>query len=146
MYSFYYALEKSEANNTDNTYNTWRSRNSDSEKTQLLDPSKLANVRRYIVRSKKLTDIEISTIKDRVKNDTRDVQIEGNGIEGNLDEQALEMPNNVDLAVEKNFEDLEPHEVVVDEEELLAMKTDIVEEPSIVKHTEMNERGDTIKN
>ena len=105
MYCFYYALEKPETNNTDDTYNTWCSRNSDSEKTQMLDPSKLANARRYIVRSKKLTDIETSTIKDRVKNDTREVQIEGNGIEGNLDEQELEMPNNVDLAVENNVND-----------------------------------------
>ena len=39
----------------------------------------------------------------------------------------------------------EPHEVVVDEEELLAMKMDIVEELSIVKHTEMNERDTLLK-
>ena len=92
-----------------------------------------------------MTDIEISTIKDRVKNDTREIQIERNGIEGNLDEQELEMPNNVDLAVENNVNDIEPHEVVVDEEELLAMKMDIVEELSIVKHTEMNERDTLLK-
>ena len=145
MYCFYYALEKPVRNNNDDTYNTWCSRSNDSEKTQMLDPSKLANVRGYIVRSKKLTDIEISTIKDRVKNDTREVQIEGNGIEGNLDEQELEMPNNVDVAVEKNSDDLEPHEVVVDEEELLAMNTEIVEELSIVKPTEMNERETLLK-
>ena len=145
MYCFYYALEKPETNNTDDTYNTWCLRNSDSEKTQMLDPSKLANVSRYIVRSKKLTELEISIIKDRVKNDTREVQIEGNGNEGNLDEQELELPNNVDLADENNVDELDPHEVVVDEEELLAMKTDIIEELSVIKHTEMNQRETLLK-
>jgi len=83
MYCFYYALEKPETNNTDDTYNTWCLRNSESEKTQMLDPNKLANVRRHIVRNKKLTDIEISIIKDQVKNDTIEVHIEENKKEEN---------------------------------------------------------------
>jgi len=55
------------------------------------------------------------------------------------------MPNKVDLAIGNNIDELKPHEVVVDEEELLSMKTNIVEELSVVKHTEMSERETLLK-
>ena len=50
-------------NNNDGTFNKWCERNSNSEKLACLDTNKLANIRRYIVREKKLTDTEIAQFK-----------------------------------------------------------------------------------
>ena len=63
MYCFYYAFQKPQTNNTEDTIITWCSRNSENDKIEALDANKLANVRRlrrYIMRNKKLTDIEIA--------------------------------------------------------------------------------------
>ena len=67
MYCFYYALEKPQTNSTEDTFLTWCSRNSDSDKIDGMDANKLANIRRYIMRSKKITDMEIELIKEQVK-------------------------------------------------------------------------------
>ena len=67
MYCFYYAQEKPQTNSTEDTFLTWCSRNSDSDKIDGMDANKLANIRRYIMRSKKITDMEIELIKEQVK-------------------------------------------------------------------------------
>ena len=67
MYCFYFTLENPTTNNTDGTFNKWRERNSNNEKLTYLDANKLANVRRYIVREKKLTDTEIAQIKEQLE-------------------------------------------------------------------------------
>ena len=71
MYCFYFALEKPQINNTDDTFLKWIERNSESEKVDAMDSNKLANVRRYVMKEKKLCDAELVEIKERAKNDTR---------------------------------------------------------------------------
>ena len=46
MYCFYFALEKPQINNTDETFLKWIERNSESEKADAMDSNKLANVRK----------------------------------------------------------------------------------------------------
>ena len=69
IYCYYYALEKPGKNNTIDSYTKWCSRNTISDKFDKLNANKLANQRRYIIRNKKLTDIELIQIKEQVMND-----------------------------------------------------------------------------
>ena len=69
IYCYYYALEKPGRNNTNDSYTKWCSRNTISDKFDKLNANHLANQRRYIIRNKKLTDIELIKIKEQVMND-----------------------------------------------------------------------------
>ena len=66
---YYYALEKPRKNNTNVSYTKWCSRNTISDKFDKLNANKLKNQRLYIIRNKKLTDIELIQIKEQVMND-----------------------------------------------------------------------------
>ena len=55
----------SETNTTDRTYKLWRERNK--EEREYIDANRLANIRRDIIKNKRLTDAEICIIKDEVK-------------------------------------------------------------------------------
>ena len=158
MYCFYYALEKPQTNNTEDTFLTWFRRNSDSDKVDGMDANKLANVRRYIMRSKKLTDMEIELIKEQVKIDTRmpeGDETNDNFIQGVEDEgpHENERPNENEInahEVENVVEyDRQNRNVVnegdFDREEINSMKTDILEELSIVMHTDISEREPLLK-
>ena len=57
-------INPSETNTTVETYNIWRRQNP--TKRTYLDANKLANVRRDIIKSKRLTDMELDEIKARV--------------------------------------------------------------------------------
>ena len=57
-------IRPSETNTTVETYNIWRRQNP--TKRTYLDANKLANVRRDIIKNKRLTDIELDEIKVRV--------------------------------------------------------------------------------
>ena len=66
FYCFYYTLENpSETCTTERTYKLWRQRN----KTErfYIDANKLANVRRNVMKKKRLTDAEHQEIKNEVK-------------------------------------------------------------------------------
>ena len=69
IYCYYYALEKPGRNNTNDLYTKWCSQNTISYKFDKLNANKLANQRRYIVRNKKLTGIELIQMKEKVMND-----------------------------------------------------------------------------
>ena len=57
-------IRPSETNTTVETYNIWRRQNP--TKRTYLNANKLANVRRHIIKNKRLTDIELGEIKVRV--------------------------------------------------------------------------------
>ena len=111
---------KPQTNNTEDTFLTWFSRNNDSDKIDGMDANKLANIRRSIMRSKKITDMEIELIIEQVKKGTREPEIE-------------ETDNNDIL-----YEDILY-------EEIYYMKRDILEELSIVMHTDIAEREPLLK-
>ena len=70
MYCFYYTLENVEIKITDGTFIKRCERNSSSKKgPRNLDGNKMASVRRYVTREKKLTDEELYHIKTQVKNE-----------------------------------------------------------------------------
>lgn len=150
MFCFYYALEKPQTNNTDDTFLTWCSRNSESDKIDGMDANKLANVRRYIMRSKKITDMEIELLKEQVKKDTREPEVEGtndNDI-GNVENDGpVENDDNVQEMenVIENDRQNDVNEGDFDREEMNSMKTDILEELSIVMHTDITEREPLLK-
>ena len=67
MEGYYHAkYHFSDESNTRQTYKIWRERKLNNK--QYIDANKLANVRRQIVRDKRLTDIELSQIEDAAKN------------------------------------------------------------------------------
>ena len=67
MEAYYYAkYYPSDESNTKQTYKIWREKKLINR--QYIDANKLANVRRQIVRDKRLTDIELSQIEDAAKN------------------------------------------------------------------------------
>jgi len=68
-YAFYMSLEKPSGNHTENTYNIWRARHPDVRPN--MNGNKLANVRRDILNKKRLLDVELNDIKERVKEEIR---------------------------------------------------------------------------
>ena len=63
MEAYYYAkYHPSDESNTKQTNKIWKEKNLNSR--QYIDANKLANVRRQIVRDKRLADIELSQIED----------------------------------------------------------------------------------
>ena len=66
LYCFYYALENpSKTCTTERTYNLWRERNK--QDREYIDANKLANIRRDILKKKRISDAEIYEIKEEVK-------------------------------------------------------------------------------
>ena len=152
MYCFHYALEKPQTNSTEDTFLTWCSRNSDSDKIGGMDANKLANIRRYIMRSKKITDMGIELIKEQVKKDTRVPEVEetdNNDIGNAENEGPVDNNNNVHevenvIENDRQFRN-DVNEGDFDREEIYYMKRDILEELSIVMHTDIAEREPLLK-
>ena len=69
IYCYYNALEKPGRKNANDSYTKWCSQNKISDKFDKLNAYKLANQKRYFIRYKKLTDIELIQIKEQVMND-----------------------------------------------------------------------------
>ena len=66
FYCFYYALEyPSEIGTTERTYKLWRERNK--RERLYIDAHKLTNVRRDVMKKKRLTDTELQEIKKEIK-------------------------------------------------------------------------------
>ena len=143
IYCFYFTLENPITNNTDRSFNKWRERNSNNEKLTYLDANKLANVRRYIVREKKLTDTEIAQIKEQVRVDMSHNLMEKIILERNEDPEDVESSEihavvNVEQNDYGNEEEIVVEPVIT--EKVLTMKKDILEELSKVQHTNIAER------
>ena len=143
MYCFYYAFEKPQTKNTEGTFITWCSRNSNNDKIESLDANKLADVRRYIMRSKKLTDVEIAQIKEAVLNDTRENDPE-EPVEETEDVENV-VPDFEEDALGQCMENDEEREPEFNHEEVFEMITDVLEELSIVQHTDINDRESLLK-
>ena len=77
MYAFYISLEKSRGSHIKNTFSVWRSHNHNVRMN--LNGNNLANVRRDTMNKKRLTDIELREIKEKVIADVKDVDF------GNVD-------------------------------------------------------------
>ena len=148
MYCSYVTLENPIMTNTDGTFNKWCERNSNNETLTYSDANMLANLRRYIVREKKLTDTEIAQSKEQVRVD----------MSHNLMEQIVrerhEDPKDVESSEIHAVMNVQPNdngneeEIVVEPvitEEVLAMKTDILQELSKVQHTNIAEREPLLK-
>ena len=66
MRAYYQALKQpSNENNTNHTYEIWRKINIDNRTN--IDANKLANVRRDIVKNKRLTDTELEGIRTDIR-------------------------------------------------------------------------------
>ena len=95
MEAHYYAkYHSSDEINTKQTYKIWREKNLNNR--QYIDDNKLANVRRHIVRDKRLKGIELSQIEDAAKNMRQERNFEPVIRVENLDnEQIEEMINRI---------------------------------------------------
>ena len=83
MYAFYMSPEKP-AGSHKNTFKTWRSRNNNVKMN--LDENKSANVWRVIMNKKRLTDFELTEIKEKVIIDVKDIDSGNVGIvDGDVD-------------------------------------------------------------
>ena len=89
MEAYYYAkYHSSGESNSKQTYKIWREINLNNR--QYIDANKLANVRRQIVRNKRLTDIELSQIEDAAKNVRAERNVEPVIRAENLDNEEIE--------------------------------------------------------
>ena len=89
MKAHYYAkYHTSYESNTKQTYKIWREKNLNNR--QYIDANKLANVRRQIVRDKRLTDIELSQIEDAAKKVRPERNVEPGIRVENLDNEEIE--------------------------------------------------------
>ena len=75
MSSFYEALDKPTNNITKQTYDIWRKKVGPDYK-QYIDSNKLGNVRRDIVRSNRLTDVELAKIRKEATTEKDDISVE----------------------------------------------------------------------
>ena len=86
MNAFYMFLEKPAGSHTENTFSIWRSRNHNVRMN--LNGNKLANVRRDIMNNKRLTDVELREIKEKVIADVKDIDSGNVGIrDGDVDDR-----------------------------------------------------------
>ena len=70
MYAFYMSLEKPSGSHTENTFSIWKSHN---HVSMNLNGNKSANVRRDIMNNKRLADVELREIKEKVIADVKDI-------------------------------------------------------------------------
>ena len=166
MYAYYHALEKPFGrNSTARAYEIWRSNNKDIR--TYIGANKLANVRRDIIKNKRLTDIEIHNIKEEVrrkiaiqtKENTAEVpsmnrDLPSTTATGNTVRQIIE---DEDTAV-KEANDVETEQITVEEmsqemsenpdsitpnfqtNDVEIMRQNILRELGIVQNIEMNKR------
>ena len=86
IYAFHMSLKKPSGSDKENTFSIWRSRNNNVRMN--LNGNKLANVRRDIVNNKKLTDVELREIREKVIADVKDIDSGNVGIgDGDVDDR-----------------------------------------------------------
>ena len=143
MEVFYKATNNpSETNTTKAAYNIWRLQNPTERPN--LDANKLANVRRDIIKSKRLTEMELETIRANVRQATstpEELNRSRSGIEytdkqemveANVDENTHTLPGSAGRTQK-------PTETKPDES-MITMKNDILRKWETVKYQEMTER------
>ena len=132
MEAFYKATNNpSETTTTKAAYNIWRLQNPTARPN--LDANKLANVRRDIIKSKRLTEMELETIRANVRQTTPiPEKLKQEMVEAHVDE-------NTTTLSESAGRTQKPTETKP-EESVIAMKNDILRKWETVKHQEMTER------
>ena len=96
MTAYYQAvLEPSDQNNTKYTYQLWREMNTDVRPN--IDANKLANVRRDIVKNKRLSDSELEAIKSRIRANIKSTKLPVNS-------DATKGTNNEEDVVEREID------------------------------------------
>ena len=129
MYAFYMSLEKPSGNNTDNTFKLWRDRNPDVRLN--MDSNKLANVRRDILKNKRLLDVELNEIKRKVNQDARINQ------NTNHNQQVMNdalMAENYRLICEEALNDIPLDEISDDDDETNPQKRNDVRYDDLDSH------------
>ena len=166
MYAYYHALEKPPGtNSTARAYEIWRGNNKDIR--TYIDANKLANVRRDIIKNKRLTYIEIHDIKEegrkkiaiQTKENTTEVpsmnkDLPSTTATGNTARQIIENEDTV----EKEANDVETEQITVEKmgqemsenpdsitpnfqiNDVKIMTQNILRELGIVQNIEMNKR------
>ena len=141
----YYCIKyhPSDESNTKQTYKIWRERNLNNR--QYIDVNKLANVRRQIVRDKRLSDIELSQIEDAAKNVRPERNVEPVTRVENFDNEEIEeMINRI-----RNGENIIKQEKQADkveqvnyelEPETKELKEEILRKIHQIKHMRVEER------
>ena len=109
MTAYYQAvLEPSDQNNTKYTYQLWREMNTDVRPN--IDANKLANVRRDIVKNKRLSDSELEAIKSRIRANIKSTKLPVNS-------DATKGSNNEEDVVEREIDtQSDPVDEVTDRE------------------------------
>ena len=86
MYAFYMSLQKPAGSHTENNFSIWRSHNHNVRIN--LNQNKLGNVQRDIINKKRLTEIELREIKEKVIPDLKDIDSGNVGIrDGDVDDR-----------------------------------------------------------
>ena len=141
--AFYKATNNpSETNTTKAAYNIWRLQNPTARPNR--DANKLVNVRRDIIKSKRLTEMELETIRANVRQATstpEELNRSRPGIEDTDKEEMVEanVDENTDTLPESAGRTQKPTETKPDES-MIAMRNDILRKWETVKYQEMTER------
>ena len=143
MEAFYKATNNpSETTTTKAAYNIWRLQNPTARPN--LDANKLANVRRDIIKSKRLTEMELETIRANVRQATstpEELNRSRPGIEDTDKQEMVEanVDENTSTLPESAGRTQKPTETKPDES-MKAIKNDILRKWETVKYQEMTER------
>ena len=110
----------------------------------------MANVRRYIIREKKLTDEELDHIKTRVRNKMRSSLCEETILERNGDHEERELPAAATIKNDESPDNPVMKDIIIEKREgvgneILSKKIDIREEYSKVQNTELRDRQVLLK-
>ena len=130
MEAFYTALQDPSTTSTTKTaYTIWREKHPTDRRN--IDANKLANVKRDIMKQKRLTDLELATIQEKTKPNISDTSIE------HLDE---DRPEGTTPAVEELDEHQEAIQEEPENERLLDMVGNIRQKWETIKETPLGER------
>ena len=144
MTAYYQAvLEPSDQNNTKYTYQLWREMNTDVRPN--IDANKLANVRRDIVKNKRLSDSELEAIKSRIRANIKSTKLPVNSdaTKGTNNEEDV-VEREIDAQSDPVDEVTDREDTVIDQSTLLQvelMKQMILEKWEEVKETDMKDRS-----
>ena len=146
MEAYFKALSKPNASVTTDAYNIWRTQNPN--KRPNMDPNKLANTRRDIINKKRLTDMEIQAIKDKVidksdciENKSRhedNPSAEAEDDDHPVENDEVDTQNNAQEQLsDSRVTEAQQH---TNDEDVATMMEDILRKWEIVKETDVTKR------
>ena len=146
MEAYFKALSKPNASVTTDAYNIWRTQNPN--KRPNMDPNKLANTRRDIINKKRVTDMEIQAIKDKVidksdciENNSRhedNPSAEAEDDDLPVENDEVDTQNNAQEQLsDSRVTEAQQH---TNDEDVATMMEDILRKWEIVKETDVTKR------